>query len=255
VESSLTNEDVEHAFCDGDVWAYRIGFAGQHTPPAQPFPWFTVVWGLDETIDKVKRKYPKAKIHICMTDEKNNYRESIAVTSKYKGGRLSSKPYWWRKLRDHIYTLDETIVSVNEEADDIMSKGLVKYGDKAVCVTVDKDLKNTFGRHFNDSTGVEVIISPERAYQNFYTQMVVGDRVDNIQGLKGHGVVSAWHLFEDCKTPEEYEEALLPVYDEVYGNGEEVMIEMGRLLWMRRVDDELWDLRKNGFTTIEGADG
>jgi len=25
------------------------------------------------------------------------------------------------------------------------------------------------------------------------------------------------------------------------------MIEMGRLLWMRRTDDEMWNLRANGF--------
>ena len=51
------NKDIEQAYCDGDIWAYRIGYSTQHEPGTTPAPWFTVKWAIHETIDKVKRKF------------------------------------------------------------------------------------------------------------------------------------------------------------------------------------------------------
>jgi hypothetical protein len=246
------NKEITEVYCDGDVWTYRIGFSSQHEPPDPPAPWFTIKWAIHETIDKVKRKYPNAKIYIALTDEKHNYREAIAVTTKYKGGRNAPKPYYWRKIRDYFYTHDDVIVSVNEEADDVMSKALMK-GHHVACCTVDKDLKNTPGTHFNDKTGVEVKVLPLQAYRNFYIQMLTGDQIDNIKGCPGIGKTTAPRILKDCKSPEEFERVVGLCYASAKGvdDPEARMIEMGRLLWMRRVDDEMWDLRANGFTTKE----
>lgn len=244
------------AFCDGDVWAYRIGFSSQHTPPEPPAPWFTIMWAIDEAIDKVKRKFPNAKVWVCMTDEQENYRKEVAVTAKYKGGRISSKPYHWRKIRDYLASLPTAIMSENEEADDIMSKKLME-SNKHVCVTVDKDLKNTPGNHWNDYTDASVTVTPAMAYRNFYTQLLTGDQVDNIQGCPGIGEVTAKRLLTGCRTPEDYERVVGMTYAccKKVDDPESRMIEMGRLLWMRRVDGEMWNLRANGFTTKEHIGG
>ncbi len=244
------NVDVKEAYCDGDIWTYRIGFSVQHEPPHPPAPWFSVKWAIHETLDKVRRKYPNAKIYICLTDEKENYRIPIAVTRKYKGGRNAPKPYYWRKIRDYFEGLDECIMSVNEEADDVMSKALMSRPD-VVCVSEDKDLKNTPGLHYNDKTGKELIINEAQAYRLFYTQLLTGDNVDNIPGCPRIGKTKAPLLLQGCQTPEEYERCVGLAYACAKGvdDPEAMMLEMGRLLWMRRVDDEMWNLRANGFTT------
>lgn len=243
---------VTDAYCDADVWAYRIGFSVQHTPPQPPQPWFTVEWAIFETIDKVQRAFPNAKIHLCMTDEVNNFRKEIAKTSVYKGGRSLPKPYYWRRIRDFMYDMPEVVVSENEEADDVMSKSLMNNRN-GVVVSIDKDLKNTPGKHFNDSTGVFVKVTPAQAYRNFYTQLLTGDDIDNIKGCPNVGKVKAAAILKGCRTPEEFECAVGLAYacSKKVDDPEARMVEMGRLLWMRRKDGELWDLRANGFTTLE----
>jgi len=252
----IKDTDITDAFCDGDVWAYRIGYSSQHEPPETPAPWFTIKWAIHETIDKVKRKYPNANIWICLTDEKENYRKAVAVTAQYKGGRISTKPYFWRKIRDTFYKDARCIASVGEEADDVMSKKLMESPYHA-CVTVDKDLKNTPGTHWNDHTGVGAHVTPAMAYHNFYTQLLTGDQVDNIKGCPRIGKVKAMEILTGCRTPEEYECRVGLAYATAKGvtDPESRMIEMGQLLWMRRVDGEMWNLRANGFTTREVVGG
>jgi len=252
----IKDRDITDAYCDGDVWAYRIGYSSQHTPPETPAPWFTIQWAIDETIDKVQRKFPNAKVHICMTDEKENYRKEVAVTAKYKGGRISTKPYWWRKIRDYFYSHPSVVVSVGEEADDVMSKKLMKSPYHA-CVSVDKDLKNTPGVHWNDHTGHSEYVTPAGAYRRFYMQLLTGDQVDNIKGCPRIGKVTAQHLLMECRTPEDYERVIGLTYACAKGvdDPEAMMIEMGTLLWMRRLPDEMWGLRANGFTTKEHVGG
>lgn len=245
-------EEITEVYCDGDVWCYRIGFSTQHQPHETPQPWFTIKWAIHETLERVRRKFPNATLYVCMTDERHNFRESIAVTTEYKGGRVTSKPYYWRKIRDWFYKQDNVIVSVNEEADDLMSKALMRSRYHA-CVSVDKDLKNTPGFHFDDFTGVEIIVTPTQAYRRFYTQLLTGDQVDNIKGCPRIGKVKAAAILQGCRTPEEFERAVGLAYACAAGvdDPEARMIEMGRLLWMRRVDGEIWNLRANGFTTKE----
>ena len=251
----LKSKDVEEAWCDGDIWNYRIGFSVQHKPPDPPAPWFTVKWAIDETIDKVRRKYPNAKIVITLTDEHHNYREGIAITKKYKGGRNNPKPYYWRQIRDYLEALPNTVVSVNEEADDLMSKALAS-GRKVVCVSEDKDLKNTSGLHYNDKSGVELWVTVPQANRNFYTQLLTGDTVDNIQGCPNVGKTKVGTLFEGISSIEDYECLVGYQYAVAKFKGvtihdpEARMIEMGRLLWMRRSDDEMWDLKANGFRSL-----
>ena len=247
-------------YCDGDVWSYRIGYSCQHEPPAPPPPWFTIKWAIDETIDKVQRTFPNANIIITMTDEVHNYRIGVSDLVKYKGGRISTKPYFWRKIRDYFYSLPNVVVSENEEADDLMSKALMK-GSHVACVSVDKDLKNTPGVHFNDMSEQLIHVNPAQAYRNFYMQLLTGDQIDNIKGCPRIGKTKAAELLRDCRTPEEFECVIGLAYASAKGyklkdgtfvpmdDPEARMIEMGQLLWMRRVDDEMWNLRANGFTT------
>lgn len=248
----VKQEEVTDVFCDGDVWCYRLAFSSQHEPPETPAPWFTIKWAIHETLDKVSRRYPNAKIHICLTDEHKNYRKAIAVTALYKGGRISTKPYWWRKVRDWFMADPRVNISVNEEADDVMSKKLME-SPYHVCCTVDKDLKNTPGSHWNDRTGAHIVVTPAMAYRNFYMQLLTGDQVDNIKGCPRIGKAKAETIVRGCKTPEEYECAVGLAYacSKPVDDPEGRMVEMGRLLWMRRLDDEMWDLRANGFTTKE----
>jgi len=70
----------------------------------------------------------------------------------------------------------------------------------------------------------------------FYTQVLTGDRVDNIPGLHGIGPKKAEKILKGCKTEDQLYEAVLKAYD----NNEEYLCEQAQLLWIRRKPNQLW---------------
>ena len=73
--------------------------------------------------------------------------------------------------------------------------------------------------------------------------MLAGDPVDNIQGVPRIGKVTAEKLLADNPGIDDAWVAIAKAYKKAYGEVYKcVMVEMGRLLWMRRVENEMWNL-------------
>lgn len=169
---------------------------------------------------------------------RDNFRDRIATIQPYKGNRKGSeKPVHFNLIRDWLLEKPYTIVSVDEEADDVISKAMIAGH---VGASPDKDLNNTPGSHYNFRTNKLYEVSEAEARRNFYTQMLVGDTVDHIPGIKGIGPKTAAKLLQGCKTEVSYEDIILHEYEKVYDDPIEAMVEVGQLLWMRRYDGELW---------------
>jgi len=85
----------------------------------------------------------------------------------------------------------------------------------------------------------EYYVTEEQGLRNFYTQMLTGDRTDNIIGLKGIGPKKAEKILVDCKTEEEMYATVVKSYLEA-GLTEERVTENGNLLWLRRVPNQVF---------------
>lgn len=175
-----------------------------------------------------------------------NYRRSIAVSLPYKGNRdPDHKPVHAAEIKAMMRREYTVITSDGEEADDKL--GIDHYAewllhpDEAILCTIDKDLNMIPGLHYNFVSGNRYYVSPEEAIWNFYLQMLTGDSTDNIPGLRGIG-------------PKRGEKALGPVgQDELslfrkvealykeHGYGRDRLVEVGRLLWIRRNANEWWN--------------
>ena len=70
----------------------------------------------------------------------------------------------------------------------------------------------------------------------FYTQVLTGDRTDNIPGLHGIGPKKAAKILKGLKTEHEMFDAVLKAYD----NDLEYLTEQGKLLWIRRKPNQDW---------------
>lgn len=190
----------------------------------------------DMQLKAIKNKVKAKKYKIYLTG-KGNYREDVATILKYKGAREGTeKPYWFYNVRDLAVNDYGAIVVHGNEADDACSvvtyRGYLENPEDptTVCASVDKDLKNTPGYHFNlDKDDKPQLVTLEEANRNFYQQLLKGDKsVDNIPGCQGLskaisskyglrkiatiGDKGAEALLADCTTEKELFERCHEVY-------------------------------------------
>jgi hypothetical protein len=98
------------------------------------------------------------------------------------------------------------------EADDLI--GMMVSSGKAIGITVDKDLRQVPGWHWNPDKETEpVLVSQEDADKFFYQQWMTGDSTDNIWGLWKVGPAKAKKVL-DSNPREEWEQVILKMYEE-----------------------------------------
>jgi 5'-3' exonuclease len=128
------------------------------------------------------------------------------------------------------------IVSEGEEADDLIAIAATKYGPETIVASIDKDMLQIPCRHFNFNRGDWKEVDPFEGIKFFYTQMLTGDRADNIIGLFKIGPVKADKILDGCTDEISLWNAVVKAYD---GDTTRV-VENARLLWLRRQENELW---------------
>ena len=147
------------------------------------------------------------------------------------------KPRHLQHVRDYLVDKFEATISNGEEADDLISKEATRLGPDTVVASIDKDMLQIPCRHFNFSKNEWTTVSEWEGLKFFYTQILTGDRADNIVGLFRVGPVKAGKILSEATTEEDLWEACVKAYD---GDTDRVL-ENARLLWLRRVEDELWE--------------
>jgi 5'-3' exonuclease len=75
-----------------------------------------------------------------------------------------------------------------------------------ICVTNDKDNKQTIGEHYDPVKKEAFYVTQEEADRWFYYQLLVGDTVDNLKGVVGIGKKKAAKLLQQAE--EQYQEYL-----------------------------------------------
>jgi hypothetical protein len=168
---------------------------------------------------------------------KGNFRDSIAVTVPYKGQRVSEKPVHLQALRCHLVTSWGFTVVQGIEADDAV--GIAAYAvpeDETIMVHIDKDLNQFRGWHYNYKKKEKYHVTEFEGLHSFYTQILTGDRIDNIVGLKGIGPVKAKKVLEKCTNESELYQAVLKAYE----GDQQRVLENAQLLWLQRSPNQVW---------------
>jgi len=109
--------------------------------------------------------------------------------------------------------------------------------DYVIC-TIDKDLDNIRGWHYNFQRNDLYYLSEKETIKHFYKQLLTGDRTDNIPGLKGIGDKRAEKILADLEDEKDLYNAVL----EEYKYNREYLLEQGQLLWIRKQKDQMWTL-------------
>ena len=232
--SDATAEAPKELLIDADFLIYSVGFASEED--SEKFAKSRLV----ETMEDMVYLHLKADSYEAFLTGKGNYRYDIAKTVPYKGNRKdTAKPKHYEALREHMVKRLGAVVVEGQEADDEVAIRMSKEPDKYLLVGVDKDLRQIPGWHHNPHKALTEYIDDFTAYKNFCTQLLTGDRVDNIPGLAGIGPKKAEKALAEATTREELLEVVWMVYQEKE-QAIEYLTEQGQLLWLRRYEGELW---------------
>ena len=216
---------------DGDILCYRVGFACNEEPEK------VAIRTMADMLEELIFIELSSNIHVGYLTGKDNYRHDIAKTQPYKGNRKDApRPIHLHSLREYLITAWDFRVANGQEADDAIGIHATLTRDNSIIVSIDKDLDMIPGHHYNPVKKDHYYVNDKVAIKNFYRQILTGDKVDNIEGLRGIGPKKADKILGDFDTDLAMYEAVLKAYD---GDAERVL-ENGQLLWIRRKEGELW---------------
>lgn len=208
-----------------------------------------------------ERRWPVSRTQvIVLLSGPGNFRKDLATIKEYKGNRKEEhKPYWYQQIRDYMSQQWDARVVSGHEADDEASILAWEYralGDNQyVVVSVDKDLDQIPGHHYNYSKKVHYEVSSLEADAWFWQQVLAGDTTDNIGGCYMIGDVIAKDVVEGALysphyNPEAFWFDVVGLYDNSlsiegcpYADKPAVAVatENARLVYMQRKQGELWN--------------
>jgi len=170
-----------------------------------------------------------------------NFRVDIAVTAPYKGNRSGTKPKHYSLLREYLQDAWGFVVVDGEEADDRVAARATGLGRDCIIVSIDKDLLTVPGNHYNWQKQEVHEVSKETALKNFYRQILTGDRIDHVLGIRGIGPKKADKILEGCTSPAEYLKTVTAAFAKVdEASAQQRVEENAKLLWMCRNKGEVW---------------
>jgi DNA polymerase-1 len=128
----------------------------------------------------------------------DNFRKLIAPDYKQTSSRKASKENKYLDgLYDYIREHWNPTICDGWEADDQLRAWTVQYSNEDwIIVSVDKDLRMIPGKFFNPRTFEILDVNEDEADYNFHIQLLTGDAVDNIKGIKGIGPKKAAKILE-----------------------------------------------------------
>lgn len=218
------------ALIDADSLCYAVGFSSNDTE--EPI----AIARLEDTMTELCMELDCEDYKGFLTG-KGNFRDSIAVTVPYKGQRVTEKPVHLQALRCHLVTSWGFTVVQGIEADDAV--GIAAYAvpeDETIMVHIDKDLNQFRGWHYNYRKKEKYHVTEFEGLHSFYTQILTGDRIDNIIGLKGIGPVKAKRILAECTNESELYQAVLKAYE----GDQQRVLENAQLLWLQRSLNQVW---------------
>lgn len=216
------------ALIDGDISAFRCAAASEDADEE------ICILRLDKQIRDILYSISADSYEIFLTGSNNFRRE---VYPEYKANRKDKPlPKWLNLCREYLVTNWNAKVTDGCEADDMLG---VRQTEDTVIVSIDKDLLQIKGRHFNFVKMEEFFQTEFGGLKHFYEQLLKGDRSDNVPGVAGIGEKKASRLLEGCETEQEMFDICRSIY-----NDDELMSVYGKCLWIWREEGGIWDMSK-----------
>lgn len=211
------------ALIDGDICAYRCAASAENESED------VAILRTDSLMRDILAETDSSEFRAFLSDS-ITFRNEIYPW--YKANRVQPKPRHLKACKAFLVNEWKAESEEKLEADDLM--GINQTKDTIIC-SIDKDLLQITGAHYNFVKKEFYNITDQSGRYSFWYQMLVGDRSDNIDGVKGIGPKTAQKILEGCLTEEQYFDTVR----NVYGN-DDLMYLFGRLLWILRKNRLQW---------------
>ena len=196
-------------------------------------PFKNVKFLLNNYIKEICELTKSEDYEVYLTPSKT-FRHDIAVTAPYKAGR-PPPPHHKEEARAYLFKAHKAQEGNNIEADDLL--GLNQTTETCIA-SVDKDLYMIPGRHYDIVKQEKLLIDLQAADDWFFTQLISGDRTDNIKGLSGYGAKKAADIVAAFDGDHMgLVQHISELYEAEYG-GPEAMIEHAQLVYILRPGDK-----------------
>lgn len=230
------------ALIDGDIVCYRCA-ASCEKQGVVVEPVEVALLRVEDLINRILLETGASFYNVYLTGS-NNYR--FTYNPEYKANRKDTpKPKWLEQCREYLVLNHKAQVSDGCEADDLMAIEQTQCPTETIICTIDKDLLQVTGRHYNFVKSEFKTISPKEGLFNFYWQFIMGDKSDNILGFDGimRNTVpkKLEYLYEEMQHAAQMgtEQDLFDIVREKYSNDERLLMN-GICLWMQREPNQIW---------------
>lgn len=252
------------ALIDADILLYRVGYTTENEPEA------IAQFRMEELIHRILEN-TKADCYAFYLSAGRLDTFRAKLNPSYKATRTQPKPLHYQFLKDYLIDVWGAEVAVDEEADDLLGKAQIEglrelkgmcplAEDETIICSIDKDLLQIPGMHYNFVKDVFTVVSEEEGLMWFYKQLLIGDVADNIKGVTGIGPKKADKILDPYLGEDEevifiavqdvYRDWLMGEWADQYEEWEDfqekqmnnIILLNGQMLKIRTKEDEVWKL-------------
>lgn len=210
----------------------------------------------------------QATSHKLFLSGGENFRKKILPS--YKANREGQRrPEYLEPLRGWLASVWNTTVTDGTEADDALAiaQTAAEDGTTIIC-TLDKDLRQVPGLHYSwaiegtSTTGNKwekpankALVDEATGLLNFYWQLIMGDKADNIFGFDGKARDKIPNFLQDLRDEMEFashmgiEQDLFDIVREKYSDDTRLLMN-AQCMWMLRYEGQDW-LQEIGNQLLE----
>jgi len=217
------------ALIDADIVAFSCAAYNE------AFGWEATVADIDALMRRIIES-TDSDSYLAVLTGSNNFRYDIFP--EYKSNRKGKpKPIYLEESRAHLVIEWGAVVTDGFEADDRLGieQSSEPFGTTVIC-SIDKDLMQVPGYHFNWRKNERTLVSPLDGVRSLYRQLLTGDTTDGISGVGGIGPVKSKRAIDDLTTELDCYEVCKRLY------GDERLEEMHRnmkllYIWRKELDE------------------
>lgn len=212
---------------DADIVAYRCAAASENESED------VAVFRTHDLMRRILHDTSATEYEAFLSGQ-NNFRKEIDPL--YKANRTQPRPRHYELCREALVTEWKARVADGVEADDEIGLAATAYFTQDapfIIASIDKDLKQLPGKHYNFVTLDFSFVTPLEACKTFYKQLLIGDKADNVIGVQGIGKVKAGRAID----PLTFQIDMFSLVRSLY-NDDERFYRNSQLLWILKTSTD-----------------